>query len=215
MSKIWKVTIIILVVIIIALIFIIGMLYKQSKDEINDINNEEAYIVESEGTTIGHKEIERKWLIDESSVPYNLESGLILKIEQTYICFSPEIRIRRMNNGDQFILGIKADMSVDGMIRDEFEMTITEEEYNNLLSKREKDAITINKIRYQIFEEGQALIIDIFENELEGLAYLEIEFGSEEAALAYNEPSWVIKDVTSDKRYKNQSLAQYGIPVDD
>ena len=27
-------------------------------------------------------------------------------------------------------------------------------------------------------------------------------------------PDWVIQDVTNDRRFKNQSLAQFGVPID-
>ena len=41
---------------------------------------------------------------------------------------------------------------------------------------------------------------------------MEIEFLSVEESYAYGDPDWVIADVTSDVRYKNGSLARYGIP---
>ena len=53
-----------------------------------------------------------------------------------------------------------------------------------------------------------------YKKELEGLAYMEIEFANIEEANLYNTPDWVIKDVIDDIRYKNASLSQYGIPVD-
>ena len=56
------------------------------------------------------------------------------------------------------------------------------------------------------------LAIDIFSGELDGLAYLEIEFENQEEANAFTTPDWVIKDVTSDLNYKNGYLARYGIP---
>lgn len=56
------------------------------------------------------------------------------------------------------------------------------------------------------------LAIDIFSGELEGLAYLEIEFESEEEANNFKSYDWVIKDVTDDENYKNGHLARYGIP---
>ncbi len=39
-----------------------------------------------------------------------------------------------------------------------------------------------------------------------------IEFSNKEEANNFKEPSWVIKDVTDDIRYKNGHLARYGIP---
>ncbi len=61
--------------------------------------------------------------------------------------------------------------------------------------------------------DGDYLIaIDIFDEQLEGLAYLEIEFENQEEALNFETPDWVIKDVTDDVNYKNGYLARYSIP---
>ena len=158
------------------------------------------------------EEIERKWLINVSEIPYNLDDGVEQKIVQTYLNFSPEIRIRNINNGEKYILTIKSNMSVDGLTREEKEYYISEEEYNNLLKKQEGNTIT--KTRYQIYDKGKIIEIDIFKNQLEGLAYMEVEFETEEKARAFENPSWVIKDVTNDIRYKNGYLARYGIPND-
>lgn len=156
------------------------------------------------------EEIERKWLINANDIPYNLEEGVEQKIVQTYLNFSPEIRVRNINNGEKYILTIKSNMSVDGLTRDEKEYYISEEEYNNLLIKQEGNTIT--KTRYQIYDKGNIMEIDIFENQLQGLAYMEVEFETEEKARDFETPSWAIKDVTDDIRYKNGYLARYGIP---
>lgn len=96
------------------------------------------------------------------------------------------------------------------MTRDEFESVITEEEYNNLMKKKEGN--TIHKTRYQFLDGDNVLAIDIFYGDLEGLAYLEVEFPNEEEANNFKTPNWVIKDVTDDVNYKNGYLARYGIP---
>ncbi len=155
-------------------------------------------------------EIEKKWIIDKNKIPYNLSNTEIIKIEQTYICFSPEIRVRKINDGKEYTFAVKTNMTSDGMTREEIENYITEEEYNNLIKKREGN--TIYKTRYQFLDGDYLLAIDIFSGELEGLAYLEIEFENEEEANDFKIPSWVIKDVTSDLNYKNGYLARYGIP---
>jgi len=159
------------------------------------------------------KEIERKWLIKEEDIPYDLSKADIFEVEQSYISFDPEIRIRRINDGKFYTLTIKSNMSVDGMVRDEVEYYITKESYELLLSK--KEGITILKTRYQFVDENNVKrCIDIFHGELSGLVYLETEYKSEEEANK-DVIDWAIKDVTSDKRYKNQSLARYGIPSDE
>lgn len=156
------------------------------------------------------EEIERKWLIKASDIPYDLKGVVKQEIEQTYLCFSPEIRVRNINNGEKYILTIKSNMSVDGLVREEKEYYISEEEYNHLLTKKEGNIIS--KTRYQIYEGNNILEIDIFKGNLEGLAYMEVEFENEEKAKEFKTPDWVIKDVTADVRYKNGHLARYGIP---
>lgn len=155
-------------------------------------------------------EIEKKWLIREEDIPYNLSNAEIFEIEQTYISFSPEIRVRRINCGQEYTFAVKTNLTSDGMIRDELEDSITEEEYNNLIKKKEGN--TIRKTRYQFLDGNYLVAIDIFSGELDGLAYMEIEFANKDEANKFQTPSWVIKDVTDDIRYKNGHLARYGIP---
>lgn len=155
-------------------------------------------------------EIEKKWIIDKNKIPYNLSNTEIIKIEQTYICFSPEIRVRKINDGEEYTFTVKTNMTADGMTRDEMETYITQEEYNSLIKKQEGN--TIYKTRYQFLDGDYLLAVDIFSGELDGLAYLEIEFENQEEANNFQTPNWVIKDVTSDLNYKNGHLARYGIP---
>lgn len=158
------------------------------------------------------KEIERKWLIKKEDIPYNLtgENVYVYEIKQTYISFSPEMRVRDYNNGESYEFTLKDNMTQDGMIRDEINIDIDKEQYDNLVKKQE--GTTIHKTRYQLLVDGQLVAIDIFHDELDGLAYMEIEFPSEEESNNFKEPDWVIKDVTSDVRYKNGHLARFGIP---
>lgn len=155
-------------------------------------------------------EIEKKWLIREEDIPYNLSNAEVFEIEQTYISFSPEIRVRRINGGQEYTFAVKTNLTSDGMVRDELEENITEEEYNNLIKKKEGN--TIHKTRYQFLDGEYLVAIDIFSGELKGLAYMEIEFVNKDEANNFKTPSWVIKDVTDDIRYKNGYLARYGIP---
>ena len=185
------------------LIIILGFLIKEYIYETN-------YDDKINSIMADNVEIEKKWLIDKTKIPYELSNAEVIEIEQTYICFSPEIRVRRINNGDEYTFAVKINMTSDGLIRDEMENSITEEEYNNMIIKKEGN--TIYKTRYQFLEDGNLYAIDIFKGDLEGLAYMEIEFENKELADNFETPDWVIKDVTSDIRYKNGHLARYGIP---
>ncbi|WP_173471786.1 CYTH domain-containing protein [Eubacterium ruminantium] len=157
-------------------------------------------------------EVERKWLIDKDKVPYDLNDKdvYVYDIIQTYLCFDPEIRVRNYNYDSDYEFTIKTNMSKDGVVRDEYNLNITKEEYENLVPKQEGN--TIHKTRYQFYADDQLICIDIFHDDLDGLAYMEIEFPNKEESDAFETPSWVIKDVTDDIRYKNGHLARYGIP---
>lgn len=186
-----------------ALIFF--AIYTGFKDKIN-------YIKELNSILSDDLEIERKWVIDEEKIDYDLSDAEVIKIEQTYINFSPEIRVRKLNDGQQYSFAVKTNMTEDGMIRYEMENNITKEEYNNLFAKKEGN--TIYKTRYQLLDGDYLIAIDVFSGDLGGLAYMEIEFENAEEAKNYKTPEWVIKEVTDDIRYKNGYLARYGIPED-
>lgn len=158
------------------------------------------------------KEIERKWLIRPEDIPYDLTGDDVYQfdIQQTYICFEPEIRVRNYDNDDEYELTIKNNLSKDGLIRDEVNMSISRDEYYNLIQKKEGN--TIHKTRYQFYADQQLIAIDIFHGDLEGLAYMEIEFANVAESDAFTTPDWVIADVTDNINYKNGHLARYGIP---
>lgn len=190
-KNIKNIIIIILIVIVVILTLIIILKHNEDKLLKNNL------------------EIEKKWLIKTENIPYNLSNCEKHKIEQTYISFSPEIRIRNIDN-NIYVLTIKSDTPIKGLVRNEHECFITKEEYEKLLSKKEGN--TIYKTRYTINDNKNQMEIDIFSNNLKGLAYLEIEFKNVEDAKNFKAPNWVIKDVTTDPLYKNGYLARFGIP---
>lgn len=192
--------------VIVLILIIIVTIIIALKNIIYDIN----YVNKINSIMADTVEIEKKWLIDKDKIPYDLSNSEIIEIEQTYICFLPEIRVRKINNGKEYTFAVKTNITSDGMIRDEIEDFITQEEYNNLMKKQEGN--TIYKTRYQFLDGDYLLAVDIFSGELKGLAYLEIEFENQEEADNFQTPNWVIKDVTSDLNYKNGHLARYGIP---
>lgn len=220
-----NITIIVLLIFILLVAFICLAISKKISDNINSEDEEKNVLITAENEyeqnydnrideiLADDVEIEKKWLIDSENIPYDFSNAEIFEIEQTYICFEPEMRVRRINNGKQYSFAIKRNTTSDGMIRDEYETSITKTEYENLLDKKEDATITIHKTRYQLLDDdGELVAIDIFHDELNGLAYMEIEFANEEEANNYETPDWVIKDVTDDKYYKNGYLARYGIP---
>ncbi len=154
-------------------------------------------------------EIERKFLIDKDIIPPEIKSADIFNIEQTYISFAPETRVRRIN-GSYYSFAIKLPKDDVGLIRQEVEIYISKEEYDCLAVK--EAAPTVIKTRYQFDYRYNNVAVDIYSGRHDGLAISEIEFASKEEADEFIPFTWYIKDVTSDKRYKNASLATDGMP---
>lgn len=147
-------------------------------------------------------EIERKFLIPEENLPQNLKSYPCHHIEQGYLCISPVVRIRQED--DRYYLTYK---SAGLMSREEYNLPLDAQSYNHL--KPKADGIVISKDRYLIPEKnGLTIELDIFHAPYEGLYLAEVEFSSEEEALAYTPPAWFGEDVTNSSRYHNSTMSR-------
>ena len=145
-------------------------------------------------------EIERKYLIEQ--LPENLSSYACRIIEQGYLCVEPVVRIRRDN--DKYELTYK---SKGLMAREEYNMPLTEESYEHLLSK--VDGRVIRKKRYMLpLDEVLTIELDVFEGDLAPLILAEVEFPSEEMAMVFVPPEWFGEDVTFSTKYHNSNLSQ-------
>lgn len=96
-------------------------------------------------------EIERKFLVDLSDLPFDPKDYPARKIEQAYLCTAPVVRIRRDN--DDFFLTYK---SKGMMVREEYNLPLTKESYYHLLLKA--DGRIITKTRYVIPIENGLLL---------------------------------------------------------
>lgn len=149
-------------------------------------------------------EIERKFLVKE--LPENLESYPQQRISQGYLCTDPVVRIRRSN--DDYYLTYKGKGM---MVREEYNLPLTEDAFHHMLPK--VDGILIDKIRYLIPLDGKLTAeLDIFQGTLAPLRIVEVEFNTEEEALAFTPPSWFGDDVTNSRQYHNSNLSKNRIP---
>ena len=152
-------------------------------------------------------EIERKFLTKQ--IPFDITAYPCKQISQSYISFSPTIRIRQSD--DKFILTVKGKGQ---LAREEFELPLSKEDYDRLFLKTEGTPVI--KKRYLVPVAGDLTAeVDIYEGELEGLMTTEVEFPSLEEAEAFAAPEWFGKDVSEEKAYKNTSLSLYGMPKED
>ena len=150
-------------------------------------------------------EIERKYLLKQ--LPSNLDSYASKKIAQGYLCTSPVVRVRRSN--DSYYMTYKG---AGLMVREEYNLPLTKEAYEHLLSKI--DGRLIKKKRYMLplgeFTNdplGLTIELDLFEGDLAPLLLAEVEFPDEPSANAFTPPSWFEEDVTFSGKYHNSYLS--------
>lgn len=150
-------------------------------------------------------EIERKFIPDITNL--DLESYDSYYLEQGYISTNPVIRIRKKKSKQdasaKYILTIKS----SGMLkREEYEMQLTADEYDNLKTKVVGNMIA--KTRYHLpLPDGYLVELDVFDDLFKGLQIAEIEFPNEELATSYNPPEYLKKEVTYDTHFHNSTLS--------
>ncbi len=149
-------------------------------------------------------EIERKFLI--KNLPENLDNFTHYEIKQGYISTDPTIRLRQKDNN--YILTVK---SAGLMKKQEYELDLTEEQFNRLWKKTEGN--TIEKTRYIVpLNDNLKAELDIYKGPLSGFMNVEVEFSSTKEAILFDAPDWFGQEVTQDPRYSNSSLSKFGIP---
>lgn len=149
-------------------------------------------------------EIERKYLIRH--LPAQYDSYPFHQIEQGYLCTGPVVRIRRQD--DAYYLTYK---SGGMMVREEYNLPLTENAYLHLRTKADGHLIT--KKRYLIpYNDKLTIELDIFEGGLAPLILAEVEFETKEEADTFSPPDWFGEDVTFSKNYHNSVLSQHGLP---
>lgn len=160
-------------------------------------------MVEKDQEVLNHMEIERKFLIHNiEDLPFSPEDHPHREIEQGYLCTEPVVRIRK--DGQSYFLTYK---SKGLMVREEYNLPLTEEGYLHL--KEKIDGRLISKTRYVVpLENGLSLELDIFKGDLVPLILAEIEFPDEETASSYTPPAWLGEDVTFSTRYHNSTLSK-------
>ena len=144
-------------------------------------------------------EIERKYLIH--TIPSDLKEYAFHDIEQGYLCTEPVVRIRKQD--DTYYLTYK---SKGLMVREEYNLPLTAEAYVHLREKADGKLIT--KRRYLIPFGKYTIELDLFSSPRPDLMLAEVEFSSEEEALAFKAPDWFGEDVTSSSEYHNSTLSQ-------
>lgn len=147
-------------------------------------------------------EIERKYLIEQ--LPEDYLSYPCHQIEQGYLSTHPVVRIRKQD--DKYYLTYK---SGGLMVREEYNLPLTQQSYYHLREKA--DGFLITKKRYLIpYDDKLTIELDVFEGKHKGLVMAEVEFDTEAAANAFTPPDWFGEDVTFSSMYHNSFLSQHG-----
>ena len=159
-------------------------------------------------------EIEKKYLIEmpdiaslEKYKPYASD------IEQIYLLSDAgthRIRKRVMKSKTQYIETLK--IRISGSTCNEYEGLIDEKEYNELKTKADPDKHPIIKTRYCFVYLNQYFELDIYDF-WKNRATLEIELKDDNQKVIIPPEIKIIKDVTNDYEYKNNSLA--GVKYED
>ncbi|GHH87692.1 adenylate cyclase [Streptomyces sulfonofaciens] len=150
-------------------------------------------------------EIERKFLAPVtgpfSEIPATpVQQGYLARGE------NEEARVRRQ--GDEYTLAVKKGR---GIKRQEFEIAIGAQEFAVLWPATEGARVSKSR-RALPLHDGAIAYVDVFEGHLAPLATVEVEFGSEEEAWAFEPPEWFGPEVTGDDRYANANLSSSGAP---
>jgi adenylate cyclase len=153
-------------------------------------------------------EIERKFLV--RALPEDLERWTATRLEQGYVAITDdaEVRVRRRAGADTATLTIK---SAPGLARVEEELDIDARRFAGLWPLTAGRRLVKTRHTREAAP-GVVYELDVYEGDLEGLLTLEVEFGDEAAAGAFEPPAWAGDELTGDRRYANQTLALEGRP---
>lgn len=143
-------------------------------------------------------EIERKFLIKDTSILNNLNGTLFI---QAYLVNQKNKSIRVRITDNKAWLNIKGETK--GVSRQEFEYKIPLSEAKVILDNFCNKPYIIKK-RFIIPHGELFWEVDVFEKENEGLIVAEIELPDENYPLAV--PDWIGKEISHDVKYYNANL---------
>lgn len=110
---------------------------------------------------------------------------------------SEHAKLRIRKQGDSYEITKKEPVTgTDSSHQNENTIPLTEEEFNELSTLQGK---RVQKIRYYYEENGVMYEIDVFQDALEGLVLVDVEFKSNEDKAKFIPPDWVLADVTQEK----------------
>jgi adenylate cyclase len=151
-------------------------------------------------------EIERKFLVAAVPSPDLLGSGA--RLRQGYLALDGAVEVRLRTTGDTTVLTVKAGA---GLERAEVEVPLPGGDADDLWPHAA--ARSLEKVRHRIALPGGLVAeLDRYEGSLAGLATVEVELPSVEAAERFEPPPWFGRELTGEPGWSNAELAQHGAP---
>jgi CYTH domain-containing protein len=149
-------------------------------------------------------EIERKYRL--ARVPSELGPGSPLR--QAYVARDGDVEVRVRSDGVRHVITVKGGR---GLERAEVETEISADDFAELWPLAGDRHLTKTRHRVDL---GGGLVaeVDVYGGGLDGLAAVEVEFPSREAAEAFTPPDWFGPEVTGEPGWSNAELATQGWP---
>ncbi len=148
-------------------------------------------------------EIERKFLL--TSDAFKKEASHSFRITQGYLTTDIERTVRVRIKGNKAFLTIKGKTNKEGTTRIEVEEEIAFAKAETLLTLCLPGVI--DKTRYEIPIGNHIWEVDEFHGDNKGLLLAEIELNNEQEF--FEKPSWIGKEVTSNKKYYNSYISTH------
>ena len=146
-------------------------------------------------------EIERKFLVNNDDWKQRVTRSA--QMSQGYLGETGKASVRVRVAGEQAWINIKS--ANPGMTRMEFEYSVAVEEGREMLRLSQQEPL--EKTRYWVQEGPHTWEVDVFAGANLGLVTAELELQSEQEA--FETPSWLGREVTSEICYYNNQLARH------
>ncbi len=147
-------------------------------------------------------EIERKFLVDVSSLPESVKTGGGARFMQGYLSVEPVVRVRlseREGRDPEAWITIKG---AGTLSRAEYEYAVPAEHAREMMALC---VAVLSKTRHHVEVASHAWDLDEYHGALDGFWLAEVELRDEREE--FERPRWVTEEVTQDPTYTNVALA--------
>ena len=154
-------------------------------------------------------EVERKYKVQWIENTFNLDFQEF-EIFQTYLktARNQEERVRKLKSDNVISYSHTIKKPISNTERTEIEKTISDEEYEILLKRKDEKTKVIHKIRKVFIYKNQSFELDTYLIPTFSFQILEIENVQNHIDIDFPEFIKIIEDVTGDKTYSNYELSR-------